>query len=98
MRLVDDDQPVGVLIGGEMTARLRPRGELLVLRKLVERENLCRQPRGRDPLPPVLAQLRRADDERETALVEGVLLDEGEADLGLPCPDSVCIDDAVVTG
>lgn len=97
VRLVDDDEPVGLLV-----AREPPRGpggagyELLVCRELLEREHLGRQAGALDPRLPALAELRRADDERRVSLLERVLLDEGEADLGLAGADPVGVDDAVV--
>src|SRR5581483_2511378 len=49
-----------------------------------------------DTVAPVLPQLRRTDDERLPPLVERVLLDEGEPDLGLASADAVGIDHALV--
>src|SRR5262245_829141 len=71
--------------------------ELLVGGDLVVRKDLCGQPRLGDPVDPDFLELSRTDDNRESSLLEGVLLDEGETDLRLTRADSVRVDDTAVT-
>ena len=97
VRLVDDDQAVGVLAVAEMTmGPARVGGQLLVGGELLEGDDLGRQLLLVDPVLPALLQLSGGDDQRIGAVLVGALLDEGEADLRLPGADTVGVDDAAV--
>jgi hypothetical protein len=65
--LVDDDQPVGVLLGGDAArSAVSGRGcELLVGSELLKGDDLGREPGVVDRVLPSLLELRRTDDERE---------------------------------
>lgn len=97
VRLVDDDEPVGVLVDRQMPLRVRRAGvELLVRRQLVVGEDLGRQPRRGDRVRPDLLELCGTDDEGEAALLERVLLEEREPDERLAGADAVGVDDAAM--
>ena len=97
VRLVDDDQAVGVLGVVEMTMPVTClRHELLVGGELLEGDDLRRQLGLVDPLTPALGELRGGDDEREDAVLLGALLDEREPDLRLAGPDPIRVDNPAV--
>ena len=96
--LVEDHQPIGVLVRGEdaqPVPGLRVR-QLLVGREGVIADHLRGQPGPVELGPPLLAQLRGHDDENVLAAPHGVLLDEGHADEGLPRADAVGVDHAAM--
>lgn len=98
--LVDDDQSVGVLLGGDPACAPAGVGgrKLLVGRELLIGDHLRREAGAVDGVLPRLLELGGADDEREALFAQRVLLDEGQADRRLPGADAVGVENPTVAG